>query len=78
MSNVYGKFSNRVVFGLISVRDQICRTIRGEILFSFALGPLLYHFEDIPNEQSFELSYADLRAVILSIGFEIEVRFGNK
>ncbi|CAM4920400.1 unnamed protein product [Rotaria socialis] len=36
-------------------------------------GPLLYHFEDIPNESSFELSYADLRTVILSYGFQIEV-----
>ncbi|CAF3505224.1 unnamed protein product [Adineta steineri] len=35
-------------------------------------GPLLYHFEDIPNEMSFEISYADLRTVILSYGFQIE------
>ncbi|UJR32730.1 hypothetical protein I4U23_020189 [Adineta vaga] len=35
-------------------------------------GPLLYHFEDIPNEESFELSYTDLRSVILSCGFQIE------
>lgn len=39
------------------------------------VGPLLYHFEDIPNETSFELSYEDLRAVILSYGFQIEVLF---
>jgi len=37
------------------------------------LGPLLYHFEDIPNETSFEISYADLRSVILNTGFQIEV-----
>ena len=36
-------------------------------------GPLLYHFEDIPNERSFELSYDDLRTVIRSCGFQIEV-----
>ena len=41
--------------------------------FSFHLGPLIYHFEDIPNEMSFELSYADLRSVVLSFGFRIEV-----
>lgn len=38
-------------------------------------GPLLYHFEDIPNEKSFELSYTDLRSIILSFGFQIEVKF---
>lgn len=42
---------------------------------SFVSGPLLYHFEDIPNESSFEISYDDLRSVIESCGFKIEVRF---
>jgi len=41
------------------------------------LGPLLYHFEDIANEMSFELSYADLRTVILGYGFQIEVLILN-
>ena len=41
------------------------------------LGPLLYHFEDIPNEDSFEISYADLRTIILSCGFRIEVRLSS-
>lgn len=45
---------------------------------SLFLGPLLYHFEDIPNEASFELSYSDLRDVILSFGFQIEVLFPKK
>ena len=39
----------------------------------FYQGPLLYHFEDIPNEYSFELSYEDLRSIIQSCGFQIEV-----
>jgi carnosine N-methyltransferase len=35
------------------------------------LGPLLYHFADMPNESSVELSYEELRSVILSFNFEI-------
>ncbi|XP_078667101.1 carnosine N-methyltransferase-like [Branchiostoma floridae x Branchiostoma belcheri] len=35
------------------------------------LGPLLYHFADMASEASVELSYEDLRSVILEFGFEI-------
>ena len=38
------------------------------------LGPLLYHFADMPNEPSIELGYAELKNVILSLNFEIIVR----
>lgn len=37
------------------------------------LGPLLYHFADIPNEDSIEPSYEVVRDVIQKIGFQIEV-----
>ncbi|XP_033869820.1 carnosine N-methyltransferase isoform X1 [Acipenser ruthenus] len=37
------------------------------------LGPLLYHFENMANELSIELSYEDIKAVILKYGFQIEV-----
>ncbi|XP_071489172.1 carnosine N-methyltransferase-like [Diadema antillarum] len=33
------------------------------------LGPLLYHFENMPHEESIEISYDVLRKVILEIGF---------
>ncbi|XP_052826104.1 carnosine N-methyltransferase-like isoform X1 [Octopus bimaculoides] len=36
------------------------------------LGPLLYHFSDMPNESSIELSYDDVRQVILQYGFQFE------
>ncbi|KAK7481450.1 hypothetical protein BaRGS_00027301 [Batillaria attramentaria] len=36
------------------------------------LGPLLYHYSDVPGESSVELSYEDLRSVICKIGFDIE------
>ncbi|KAK3930197.1 Carnosine N-methyltransferase [Frankliniella fusca] len=36
------------------------------------LGPLLYHFADIPNENSIEPSYEVVREVIEKIGFVIE------
>ncbi|XP_008560098.1 carnosine N-methyltransferase [Microplitis demolitor] len=36
------------------------------------LGPLLYHFSDMPNEDSIEPSYEVVRQVILGFGFKIE------
>uniref|UniRef100_A0A8B9SV23 Carnosine N-methyltransferase n=1 Tax=Anas platyrhynchos TaxID=8839 RepID=A0A8B9SV23_ANAPL len=38
------------------------------------VGPLLYHFENLANELSIELSYEDIKNVILQYGFHIEVR----
>lgn len=37
------------------------------------LGPLLYHFENMANELSVELSYEDIRAAMVKLGFTIEV-----
>lgn len=37
------------------------------------LGPLLYHFSDLPNEDSIEPSYDAIRDVILGFGFRLEV-----
>ncbi|XP_046871747.1 carnosine N-methyltransferase [Hypomesus transpacificus] len=37
------------------------------------LGPLLYHFENMANELSIELSYEDVRAAIIKYGFDMEV-----
>ena len=39
------------------------------------LGPLLYHFSDLANENSIEPSYQVVREVIVGLGFEIEVSF---
>jgi len=36
------------------------------------IGPLLYHYSENPTEDSFDLSYEQLRHVITSIGFVIE------
>ncbi|XP_062398703.1 carnosine N-methyltransferase isoform X1 [Sardina pilchardus] len=36
------------------------------------LGPLLYHFENMANELSIELSYEDIKAAILKYGFQLE------
>ncbi|XP_077562060.1 carnosine N-methyltransferase [Haemaphysalis longicornis] len=33
------------------------------------LGPLLYHYADLPNEDSIEPSYEDVRHIILTMGF---------
>ncbi|KAM4576923.1 carnosine N-methyltransferase [Odontesthes bonariensis] len=37
------------------------------------LGPLLYHFENMANELSIELSYEDIRTAMVKLGFIIEV-----
>eukprot|EP00286_Rhodomonas_abbreviata_P028351 CAMPEP_0181293658 /NCGR_PEP_ID=MMETSP1101-20121128/3180_1 /TAXON_ID=46948 /ORGANISM="Rhodomonas abbreviata, Strain Caron Lab Isolate" /LENGTH=350 /DNA_ID=CAMNT_0023398255 /DNA_START=464 /DNA_END=1513 /DNA_ORIENTATION=+ len=36
------------------------------------LGPLLYHYTDSPDVDSIELSYSELRMLILHYGFEIQ------
>lgn len=36
-------------------------------------GPLLYHYEEMPNEFSIELSYDEFRTVVLKMGFELKV-----
>lgn len=35
------------------------------------LGPLLYHFSDIQNEESIEPTFEDIMLVINSVGFEV-------
>ncbi|VDN15945.1 unnamed protein product [Dibothriocephalus latus] len=35
------------------------------------LGPLLYHFADVPGQDSIELSYSEVREAAELIGFEI-------
>ncbi|KAJ8872252.1 hypothetical protein PR048_025854 [Dryococelus australis] len=40
------------------------------------LGPLYYHFADMPNENSIEPTYEELREVIKGIGFEIKPEQG--
>lgn len=43
------------------------------------LGPLLYHYSDMPNEGSIEPTYEDLLIIIKSTGFQILVNaFNNK
>ncbi|XP_026996495.1 carnosine N-methyltransferase isoform X2 [Tachysurus fulvidraco] len=37
------------------------------------LGPLLYHFENMANELSIELSYEEIKEVMLKCGFQLEM-----
>ncbi|XP_076855168.1 carnosine N-methyltransferase [Brachyhypopomus gauderio] len=37
------------------------------------LGPLLYHFENMANELSIELSYEEIKDAILKCGFQLEI-----
>ncbi|KAK7172980.1 hypothetical protein R3I93_002948 [Phoxinus phoxinus] len=37
------------------------------------LGPLLYHYENMANELSIELSYEDIKTVLLKYGFILEL-----
>ena len=44
------------------------------MMFFVALGPLLYHFADMANERSVELSYETIRRIMLKhFGFELLV-----
>lgn len=38
------------------------------------LGPLLYHFSDMPMEDSIEPSYEVVKDIIRGLGFQLEVR----
>lgn len=37
-------------------------------------GPLQYHFENVPGEMSFELSYDHIRLAMVNLGFDFVVR----
>lgn len=39
--------------------------------FWINLGPLLYHHADVPNEDSIEPSYEDIREIIIKFGFNL-------
>ncbi|CAH8530168.1 unnamed protein product [Schistosoma turkestanicum] len=55
---------------ILNYLDTIWRILKpGGYWINF--GPLLYHFSDIPGEDSLELSYAELRLAITRLGFEI-------
>ncbi|XP_052806111.1 carnosine N-methyltransferase-like [Mya arenaria] len=41
------------------------------------MGPLLYHYADMPNEVSIELAYEDVRSVIEKMGFVFEMEKKN-
>jgi carnosine N-methyltransferase len=36
------------------------------------IGPLLFHYADMPTEESVEVSWEELRGILLAFGFEIE------
>ena len=44
-----------------------------DYVFFCVVGPLLYHYSDMPNEMSIELSYDEVRRVIEQTGFVFEV-----
>jgi len=46
---------------------------KSDHLTSVFIGPLLYHFADMKDEQSIELSYDEVREVIVKVGFEFIV-----
>ena len=42
-------------------------------MFAVVVGPLLYHFADMSNESSVELSYEEVRKIITKFNFDIVV-----
>ncbi|CAN0319402.1 unnamed protein product [Bubo scandiacus] len=59
---------------VIDYIDTIWKILKpGGIWINVGKCPLLYHFENLGNELSIELSYEDIKNVILQYGFHIEV-----
>ncbi|NXT33257.1 CARME methyltransferase, partial [Pelecanoides urinatrix] len=59
---------------VIDYIDTIWKILKpGGIWINVGKCPLLYHFENLGNELSVELSYEDIKNVILQYGFHIEV-----
>lgn len=46
---------------------------KGGVWINF--GPLLYHYADMQEECSIELSWEEIRYILLNMGFEIKVRY---
>ena len=47
-------------------------------VFYTSIGPLLYHFADMPNEKSVELSYETIkRAMLTHYGFQLIVSLAS-
>ncbi|NWU26395.1 CARME methyltransferase, partial [Dyaphorophyia castanea] len=67
-------YCSRYYLGKLKITGDFCSCIfnscHNEI---HRTGPLLYHFENLGNELSIELSYEDIKNVILQYGFHIEV-----
>ncbi|NXJ82916.1 CARME methyltransferase, partial [Trogon melanurus] len=59
---------------VIDYIDTIWKILKpGGIWINVGKCPLLYHFENLGNELSIELSYEDIKNVILQYGFHMEV-----
>lgn len=58
---------------IIEYVEAIARLLKpGGVWINF--GPLLYHWTDMPDSISLEISYQELRDIIVAHGFRIEVR----
>ena len=57
---------------IIEYVETISRLLKkGGVWINF--GPLLYHWTDMPDSISLELSYQELRDIMIGYGFKIEV-----
>ena len=62
---------------ILSYITTIFSTLReGGVWINF--GPLLYHFTELEEELSIELSWEEVRHAIVKAGFEIKVGGGCK
>ena len=65
--------SNRVSSSQVCTRSPTVTDSLTHHLTSVFIGPLLYHFADMKDEQSIELSYDEVREVMVKVGFEFIV-----
>ena len=59
----------------IGKRDTYASAKYNNFIFNCSsfVGPLLYHYENMPGEMSIELSLEEVKSLVRKIGFDIKV-----
>lgn len=70
IENIYKYVDTQTyIYSIINVIFLFCSILKPGAIW-VNLGPLLYHYSDVPNEGSIEPSYEDLVYIIEKIGFK--------
>ena len=58
---------------MFSIRSYVSSLYFIHLCMCIHSGPLLYHFTDMANQSSIELSYEEVRKIIVKFNFDIVV-----